>query len=601
MKTTKTFHAGLGRASASLVVVLLLGWVALGSADPPEEGFPLIRLERCMGSSDVPQVHWRPASEIREVTRDEIPSWVFSGSRLAHLPVTEPGDSGYEVWAAVHKVADPDPDGGPFSPSKFEADLAIHTLELDIDAKPGDPPTTEHWYLSPLSFGVDESDEEAAAEEEKLEPGTFFALDVEPPVVSLGDPDESDLVTVTLTTMDSAMRAQFWSEIALVLQLRRPSPEILLGATGCAWAEGGRCWDWRVDHRSLACSASWVGDCKWNLLCTTTLLPYDELREAWAVDTFRIGDDLSVASHPQARREPRMKLAEVAALAQGNGGVTSQLFRTTDGGLATPVVRIAFSEEHEASVVMHFPPKWPGRPRPAVVFLKRGQPVEVVEPDPVTWTPDPDGFFERRKLPGDLEVDDVVSKLVAVEGSGSFRAVEVLSRWGADWWLFLVGVSWNEGAPAAGVFSLARLVLSRYLGGCVTYLVPSTALEILGSSLSEGTLRCRVQGPVRCPAEGMGPCEWMQDDDRSGLAGTSAPYLGEVSWRDGGWHVELPEKDSEQFVLLPELDRGGSRLIPISSAHAFYPDTLWHRLDKIFGPSSPENSSASPERSAAHP
>lgn len=54
MKTTRTFHTGPGRVSASLAVVLLLGWAPLGWAVPPGEGFPLIRLERCMGSSDVP-------------------------------------------------------------------------------------------------------------------------------------------------------------------------------------------------------------------------------------------------------------------------------------------------------------------------------------------------------------------------------------------------------------------------------------------------------------------------------------------------------------------------------------------------------------------
>ncbi len=591
MKTTRILHVGLCGLSASLAVVLLLVWVPLGWADPPQEDLPVIQWKGC---TVPPQIHWRPAARLREVTRDEIPSWVFSGSRLAHLPVFHPGDSGYEVWAAVHKVADPDPDEGVLALTKFEAGLAIHTVELDIDAKPGDPPTGEHWYLMPLSFPVDETDEEAVEWEKELEPGSFFAMDVRPPVLSTVSADVPDLVKVTLTTMDSSNRARFWSKRALVLQLLAPSPEVLLAATGCDWAEGGRCWDWTVDRQDLACSASWAGGCKWNLLCTRTLLPYDELRFAWAVNTFEIGDDPSIPFGPQAHREPRLELAEVAALARGSGEVSSQLFRTTDGGLATPVGSVPFSEDREARVVMHFPAKWPARPRPAVVFLERGQPVKVVEPDPVTWTPDPKGFFERQKLPGDLEVDDVASKVVAVEGSGSFRAVEVLSRWGGEWWLSLVGASWDQGPPTAGVFSLARLVPSYYLGDCYIYLVPSTAVEIVGGSLGEGKLQCRVQGPVRCPADSDQRCEWMRDDDRSGIAGSSAPYLGEVSWRDGGWHVELPEKDSEQFVLLPELDRDGSRLVPVPSAKAWNSDNLWHKLDQIFGSSGPESTSGSP-------
>ena len=593
METTRSLRIGSGTWCAALAVVVLLGWVAPGWADQLQETFPVIRLGGC-DSWEPPQILWRPASQLREVRQDEIPSWVFSGSRLAYLPVTQPGDLGYEVWAAVNEEAGPDPEEGPFPPSKFEGWIAIHTLELDIDAKSGDLPTSEHWYSMPLCCPVDEPDEEEVETEEELEAGTFFAMEAPIPVLTAVDPDHPWLVKVTLTTLDSAMRAWFLSKRALVLQIQRPSPEVLLAATGCYWAAGGRCWDWKVDRQTLACTASWIGIRGWNLLCKRTLFPHDELRAARAVSTFRIGDDPSSASNGQAHREPRLELAEVAALVQGSGGMTSQFFRTADGGLATPVGRVVLSEEREARVVVHFPPRWPGRPRPAVVFLERGLPVKVVEPDPATWTPDPEGFFERKELPGDFEVDDVASKLVSVGGSGSFRAVEVLSRWGGDWWLSLVGVSWDEGAPTAGVFSLARLVRFSYLSDCDTYFVPSTAFEIKGGSLGEGKLRCRVQGPVRCPVDSDEACEWLRKDDRSDLAGSSAPYEGEVSWQDGGWHVELPEKDPKQFVLLPELDRDGSRFVPVPTPKAFYPDSLRHRLDQIFGSSDPEGPSDSP-------
>ena len=81
-----------------------------------------------------------------------------------------------------------------------------------------------------------------------------------------------------------------------------------------------------------------------------------------------------------------------------------------------------------------------------------------------------------------------------------------------------------------------------------------------------------------------------------GLVGSIAPYLGEVSWRDGGWQVKLTERDSGRFVFLPGIDPHDSRLVPVPTAYAFYPDSLGHRLDPIFGSSSPASPSGSPGR-----
>ena len=345
MKSTAKLYIAPYTLYASLAVVFLLGWVAFAWAEPPQKGIPVIRLEGCTGSDNIPQIHWRPAARIREVKQDEIPSWLFSGCRLARLPVSQPGDAGYEIWAAVHKVADPDPDEGLFASAMFEAALAIHTLELDIDADPGAAPTSEHWYTMPLSFPVDESDEDAVEGEEKVEPGTFFALEVLPPVLTTVSPDSWFLVKVSLTTEDSAMRATFWSKRSLVLQIRRASPEVLLVATGCSWAEGGRCWDWRVDHRSLMCSARSLGACRWNLLCSRTVTPYDESRRASAISMFEIGDDLSIPSNLQTHREPRLELPRPTQfLLRGTGNAprerqgcdTQETGRHRPGGRTTP-------------------------------------------------------------------------------------------------------------------------------------------------------------------------------------------------------------------------------------------------------------------------
>ncbi len=84
--------------------------------------------------------------------------------------------------------------------------------------------------------------------------------------------------------------------------------------------------------------------------------------------------------------------------------------------------------------------------------------------------------------------------------------------------------------------------------------------------------------------------------DEPGLVGSIAPYLGEVSWRDGGWQVKLTERDSGRFVFLPGIDPHDSRLVPVPTAYPFYPDSLGHRLDPIFGSSSPASPSGSPGR-----